>query len=290
MRSAALPARLGAVPLEGGSTRFRVWAPAATSLAVRVAGRGDVPLRPGPGGTFECEAPAVAGDDYLFLLPDGRALPDPQSRWQPEGLRGPSRVLDPDAFEWTDAGWEGVALRDLVDLRAARRHLHGRRHVRRRHRRARRPRRPRRHRDRAHADRDLPRRAGVGLRRRLHVGAAPGLRRPGRLRPVGRRRPRPRARGDPRRRLQPRRPGIGGPARVRQLLHGSPRDLLGRRARLLRRRRARVGDPERRALGGRLPRRRPAPRRHARDLRRRASRTSSPSSLSASVPSTRTSS
>ncbi len=42
---------------------------------------------------YEVVAPASAGDDYLFLL-DGLALPDPASRWQPQGLRGPSRVVE----------------------------------------------------------------------------------------------------------------------------------------------------------------------------------------------------
>ena len=77
-------------------------------------------------------------------------------------------------------------------------------------------------------------------------------------------------RRDPRRRLQPRRPGQrGADARSRRTSREA-RDLLGRRDRLLAARRARVGDPERRAVGARLPRRRPAARRGARDLRRLA--------------------
>ena len=44
-------------------------------------------------GVFEAIVPATAGDDYWFLI-DGERLPDPCSRWQPEGLRGPSRLLD----------------------------------------------------------------------------------------------------------------------------------------------------------------------------------------------------
>jgi maltooligosyltrehalose trehalohydrolase len=63
--------------------------------------------------------PGAPGDDYRFVLrpPAGgraRPLPDPCSRWQPEGLRGPSRVLDPNAFRWTDSGWRGVPAADLV--------------------------------------------------------------------------------------------------------------------------------------------------------------------------------
>jgi maltooligosyltrehalose trehalohydrolase len=56
---------------------------------------------------------AFPGDDYV-LVADGEEWPDPCSRWQPEGVRGPSRVLDTGAFEWTDDGWGGVSLDDLV--------------------------------------------------------------------------------------------------------------------------------------------------------------------------------
>ncbi len=49
-------------------------------------------------GVHEVVAPARAGDDYVFLL-DGQRVPDPCSRWQPEGLRGPSRVVAPRAPE-----------------------------------------------------------------------------------------------------------------------------------------------------------------------------------------------
>jgi maltooligosyltrehalose trehalohydrolase len=52
------------------------------------------------------------GTDYAFLLDDvDEAIPDPASRWQPEGVHGPSRVYDQDAFEWSDSGWAG---RDLT--------------------------------------------------------------------------------------------------------------------------------------------------------------------------------
>ena len=40
--------------------------------------------------------------------------PDPTSRWQPDGVHGPSAVVDPTAFAWTDAGFRGHALADLV--------------------------------------------------------------------------------------------------------------------------------------------------------------------------------
>jgi maltooligosyltrehalose trehalohydrolase len=83
---------LGARP-EGDGVEFRVWAPRASSVAVHVSGLEHL-LDEAGFGVYEVVAPARAGDDYLFLV-DGRALPDPCSRWQPGGLRGPSRAVAP---------------------------------------------------------------------------------------------------------------------------------------------------------------------------------------------------
>jgi len=103
---------LGATPAGPGRTTFRTWAPSAREVAVELAGARHPLAEEGHGvwaGTLE----AGHGDDYRLVL-DGTAWPDPCTRWQPEGLRGPSRVFDPGTLAWTDAGWGGVALEDLV--------------------------------------------------------------------------------------------------------------------------------------------------------------------------------
>jgi maltooligosyltrehalose trehalohydrolase len=105
-------APLGAVPTSGGRTCFRVWAPRARELALEY-GETLTTLEPEGLGMFALEAPAPLGSDYAYRV-DGERLPDPCSRWQPEGLRSPSRVLDTGAFAWTDAGWRPPALRDVV--------------------------------------------------------------------------------------------------------------------------------------------------------------------------------
>src|SRR3954463_10697538 len=98
---------LGAVPGGDGTVEFRVWAPHAERVDVRVGGA-DHELDSEGFGVRSAKVQAAAGDDYVFVL-DGRELPDPASRHQPEGLRGPSRVVDPRAFAWTDQGWDGPA-------------------------------------------------------------------------------------------------------------------------------------------------------------------------------------
>jgi len=67
-------------------------------------------------GWWRTEVPeAKSGTDYAYLLGDGQQLlPDPRSRWQPQGVHGFSRVYDHGAFEWTDQSWTGRQLPGAV--------------------------------------------------------------------------------------------------------------------------------------------------------------------------------
>src|SRR6267378_5171658 len=85
---------LGAVPGPEG-THFRVWAPKADSLSVTVLGGRSVPLRRASEGYFTGRADGVrAGARYFYRFSDGRERPDPASLLQPEGVHGPSEVVD----------------------------------------------------------------------------------------------------------------------------------------------------------------------------------------------------
>jgi maltooligosyltrehalose trehalohydrolase len=103
---------LGALPADGGRVAFRVWAPNARSVAVRAGGR-DHPFRRAGDGLWEAQVELSAGADYLYVLDEERAWPDPCSRFQPEGVRGPSRVVDPTTFAWNDDAWSGLSLDEL---------------------------------------------------------------------------------------------------------------------------------------------------------------------------------
>jgi maltooligosyltrehalose trehalohydrolase len=85
-----------------------VWAPSARVVAVRADE--EVELRQ----DGELWVGEFSGDDYRLVADGGEPLPDPCSRWQPEGVTGPSRVLDAAGFEWSDEGWDGVPLDELV--------------------------------------------------------------------------------------------------------------------------------------------------------------------------------
>ena len=54
------------------------------------------------------------GADYFYRLDGERDRPDPVSRWRPEGVHGPTRIVDPSTFRWTDDRWRGVGTADLV--------------------------------------------------------------------------------------------------------------------------------------------------------------------------------
>jgi maltooligosyltrehalose trehalohydrolase len=100
--------RLGATSLDGG-VGFRVWAPNASSVAVRVGGRTQELADTGE-GLYEREIAAAPGEEYVYVVDGERELPDPCSRFQPDGVRGPSRVVEIE----TPRGFDGVPRDELV--------------------------------------------------------------------------------------------------------------------------------------------------------------------------------
>src|SRR5205809_1280151 len=105
---------LGASLLDNGVT-FRVWAPGCRTVDVTVDGRSTEPLAPRGIGLFEARLDGVVeGARYRYRLDGERYRPDPASRYQPEGVHGPSVVVDPSRFAWTDQEFPGHAIADLV--------------------------------------------------------------------------------------------------------------------------------------------------------------------------------
>src|ERR1041384_263679 len=88
--------QFGARPLSTGGTLFRVWAPRAAAIFEVVVHN------------------AGAGADYFYVIDEEKERPDPVSRHQPAGVHGPSRVVAPDAFAWTDKEWRGRPLKEFL--------------------------------------------------------------------------------------------------------------------------------------------------------------------------------
>ena len=128
----------GAEASADGTTRFALWAPAAHSVELWLeAPKQAVPMERDAGGWARIAVPAPPGTRYRYRIDGDTLVPDPASRFQPEDVHGPSEVIDPLAYRWRDAGWRGMPPEAARLLRAARRHLHAGRHVRRRPRAAR---------------------------------------------------------------------------------------------------------------------------------------------------------
>jgi maltooligosyltrehalose trehalohydrolase len=108
---------IGAEVLTDGGCNFRVWAPRCAVVEVVLepangAAKSAVPLERDEQGYFSgVLRDALAGRRYRFRLDGAEPLiPDPASRFQPEGPHGPSEIIDPATFEWHDGDWRGIEL------------------------------------------------------------------------------------------------------------------------------------------------------------------------------------
>jgi maltooligosyltrehalose trehalohydrolase len=99
-------------------TRFEVWAPGHERVEVvfddRRVAMAPVDKRATPGWWAVEVFGAGPGTRYRYAVDGGEARPDPRSAWQPEGIDGPSAVVDHDEHVWTDGGWRGARLASSV--------------------------------------------------------------------------------------------------------------------------------------------------------------------------------
>ncbi|HLJ71296.1 MAG TPA: malto-oligosyltrehalose trehalohydrolase [Roseiarcus sp.] len=110
----ALGAPFGATAAPEG-VFFRLWAPACDNVSLLLESETEPrPMQPRPGGFFEAFVPGFgAGTLYRYLLPNGMKVPDPASRFQPGDVDGPSEVIDPAAYAWSQS-WAGRPWDDIV--------------------------------------------------------------------------------------------------------------------------------------------------------------------------------
>ena len=98
---------------EGGIS-FRLWAPGEKRIELVIEGRRAISMTRGANGFHEAFVERLsAGARYRFALADGRQVPDPASRSQPEGVNGPSEAVDPGAYRWRET-WQGRQWNDIV--------------------------------------------------------------------------------------------------------------------------------------------------------------------------------
>jgi maltooligosyltrehalose trehalohydrolase len=102
-----------------GGVYYRVWAPRAERVVIQITAVDGaarrLTLSQEENGYHSGVDPAgKAGERYSYDLGDGRLLPCPASRYQPDEVSGPSMVIDPQAFQWTDSSWRRPPFRDLA--------------------------------------------------------------------------------------------------------------------------------------------------------------------------------
>ena len=105
--------RVGANRLADGSWEFLLWAPLARSVSLHLLrGGGEfLPMKGLANGYHRAIVETLEpGSEYFYQLDAERDLPDPASRCQPQGVHGPSQLVDLDAFDWTDYNWKGTTL------------------------------------------------------------------------------------------------------------------------------------------------------------------------------------
>ncbi len=103
----------GAILTEGGA-RFRLWAPDDDRLLLRTDA-GDFEMDRLDGGWFELVTDVVpVGGAYAFVLPDGTVVPDPAARAQMGDVHGPSKLVDPTAYQWRNTTWKGRPWEETV--------------------------------------------------------------------------------------------------------------------------------------------------------------------------------
>jgi maltooligosyltrehalose trehalohydrolase len=116
----ARPSALGPTPDRNGSWLFVVWAPRRQKVELHFTSPGSryLPMERNDLGYHRALVDhadhATAGSKYFYRLDGATDRPDPASRFQPEGVHGPSELIDHSLFQWTDVNWKAPALKDSV--------------------------------------------------------------------------------------------------------------------------------------------------------------------------------
>ena len=107
---------LGATYLGGGLGGFLVWAPLISRVEVHILSPEEriVPLEKVSRGYHYGVVQGVKpGTRYFYRLDGNTERPDPASKFQPEGVHGPSQVIDPH-FVWEELHWSGIPFSHYV--------------------------------------------------------------------------------------------------------------------------------------------------------------------------------
>jgi len=111
------PRETGIRKISTGQYRFRVWAPYASQVSLTIVAPSEqkISMKPEDFGYWFVDVASIEEGALYYYLIDGEKLsPDPASLSQPQGVHGPSEVLDVKDFFWTDHDWEGIDQADMI--------------------------------------------------------------------------------------------------------------------------------------------------------------------------------
>ncbi|MEW6162761.1 MAG: malto-oligosyltrehalose trehalohydrolase [Nitrospirota bacterium] len=109
--------KIGAQYLGNGRCEFILWAPFLKKVELRIVSPTEkiIPMEKDEKGYWNTIAESISsGTLYLYRLENERERPDPASNFQPEGVHGPSQVVDNNSFKWEDESWKGIELSEMI--------------------------------------------------------------------------------------------------------------------------------------------------------------------------------
>jgi maltooligosyltrehalose trehalohydrolase len=109
--------KTGAYYQKNGSCEFVVWAPFAETVSLKLFSPSEklIAMKKDKRGYWKTVIDDISlGDLYVYQLEAGKERPDPASHYQPQGVHGPSQVVDHQIFNWTDSGWRGIPLPEMI--------------------------------------------------------------------------------------------------------------------------------------------------------------------------------
>lgn len=109
--------KIGAEYKGSGNCEFSVWAPLLREVAVQIVSPHQrlIPMKKDEEGYWKATTTDTEpGTLYFYKLDNNIERPDPASKFQPQGVHGPSQIIDPNLFSWTDSNWTGIPLEEMI--------------------------------------------------------------------------------------------------------------------------------------------------------------------------------
>ncbi|WP_373535733.1 malto-oligosyltrehalose trehalohydrolase [Microcoleus sp.] len=109
--------KIGANYLGNNQCEFTVWAPTIKQISLQIISpnKRQIPMQQSAEGYWQTTATDIQpGTLYTYKLEEKTDLPDPASKYQPQGVHAPSQVIDENSFIWTDTNWQGVPLAEMI--------------------------------------------------------------------------------------------------------------------------------------------------------------------------------